>query len=325
MDESYYENQELLKSKDIVNVSAANSLPLNIGNNNPVYWEGRGRDQAVMIRFVCVDYDYFETFNMKMVQGRSFSRENSTDPQNYIINETALKMTGYKDPIGKMYATVKDRVDSKNDKGILVGVVKDFHGTSLHNEIQPIIFFLYEMLPKRQLVVKINPSNIPSTIEHIQSTLGTFSPDFIFEYRFLDDEFHRMYMREANLQKLLEYFTFLAIFISCLGLFGLASFMSEQRTKEIAIRKILGAKTASIMAKLSKEIVILVILANIIAWPVSAYFMNGWIESFAYRTNIGVMVFIFSAISALGIAILTVAYQSIKAATANPVDSLRNE
>jgi putative ABC transport system permease protein len=324
---SKYESvkQELLKNEDIINVSAANSLPLNIRNYNTVYWEGRGRDQAVMIPFVCVDYDYFETFNMKMIQGRSFSREYSTDMQNYIINETALKMTGYEDPIGKMYATVKDRKDSKNDKGILIGVVKDFHGTSLHNEIQPIIFFLYDMLPKRQLVVKINPSNIPSTIEHIQSTLATFSPDFIFEYRFLDDEFHRMYMREANLQKLLEYFTFLAIFISCLGLFGLASFMSEQRTKEIAIRKILGAKTASIIAKLSKEIVILVILANIIAWPVAAYFMNSWIGSFAYRTNIGVMEFILSAIIALGIAILTVAYQSIKAATANPVDSLRYE
>ena len=317
--------QELLKNKDIVNVSAASSIPLNIGNNSTVYWEGRGRDQAMMIPFVCVDYDYFETFSMKMTQGRSFSSEYPTDKQNYIINETALKMTGYENPIGKMYATVKDREDSKNDTGILVGVVKDFNCTSLHNEIQPIVFFLYDMLPKRQLFIKTNPANIPATIEHIQNTLGTFSPNFIFEYRFLDDEFDRMYTSEANLQKLLEYFTFLAIFISCLGLFGLASFMSEQRTKEIAIRKVLGAKTAIIMVKLSQEFVLLVLLANIIAWPVAAYFLNGWIKTYAYRTNIGVLIFILSAIITLGIAILTVAYQSIKAATANPVDSLRYE
>lgn len=156
---------------------------------------------------------------------------------------------------------------------------------------------------------------------HIRTNLRSA----IFEYRFLDDEQDRMYKTEASLQKTLGYFAFLAIFISCLGLFGLASFMAEQRTKEIAIRKVLGAKTTSIVVKFSKEIVLLVLLANIVVWPVVAYFMTGWIETFAYRTNIGVMVFIVAAIMALGIAILTVAYQSIKAATANPVDSLRYE
>jgi len=317
--------QELLKNKDILNVSAANSLPLNIRNYNTCYWEGRGRDQAVMIPFVCVDYDYFETFDMKMIQGRSFSRRHPTDRQNYIINENAWKLTGYENPVGKMYATVKDRNDSGNDRGVLVGVVKDFHGTSLHNEIQPVVFFLYDMLPKSQLFVGVNPSNIPATIKTIRETLGTFSPNFIFEYRFLDDEFDRMYKTEASLQRTLGYFAFLAIFISCLGLFGLASFMAEQRTKEIAIRKVLGAKTTGIVVQFSKEIVLLVLLADIVAWPVAAYFMNGWIKTFAYRTNIGIVVFIMAAIIALGIALLTVAFQSIKAATANPVNSLRYE
>jgi ABC-type antimicrobial peptide transport system permease subunit len=317
--------KELLKNKDIINVSAANSLPLNIGNYNTCYWEGRGRDQAVMIPFVCVDYDYFETFDMKMVRGRSFSRRYPTDRQNYVINESAWKMTGYEDPVGKMYATVKDRNDSSNDRGVLVGVVKDFHGTSLHNEIQPVAFFLYDMLPKSQLFVRVNPSNIPATIKTIRGTLVMFSPGFIFEYRFLDDEFDRMYRTEASLQKTLGYFAFLAVFISCLGLFSLASFMAEQKTKEIAIRKVLGAKTTGIVVQFSKEIVLLVLLADFVAWPVAAYFMNRWMGTFAYRTGIGVMAFITAAVIALGIALLTVATQSIKAAVANPVDSLRYE
>lgn len=317
--------QELLKYTDITSVSAANSLPLNISNNNQVYWDGRGRDQAVMIHFVCVDYDYFKTFGMTMALGRSFSREHPADTQNYIINETALKMTGYKDPIGRMYATMKSRTDIKNDQGTLIGVVKDFHGTSLHNEIQPVVFFLYDMLPKRRMVLRVNPMHIPATIKYIQGTLGRFSPDFIFNYRFLDDVFDRMYKTEAKMQKLLEYFTFLAICISCLGLFGLASFMAEQKQKEFAIRKVLGANTAGIMARLAKEFVILVLLANIIAWPTAAWVMKGWMESFAYRTHIGVVVFIVSAVIVLGTALLTVAYQSIKASTADPVDSLRYE
>jgi len=317
--------QELLKYADITSVAAANSLPLNIRNHNQVYWEGRDREQAEMIAFVCVDYDYFKTFDMKMAYGRSFSLDHPTDTQNYIINETALKMTDYKDPIGRMYATAKSRTDTTKDKGTLVGVVKDFHSTSLHNEIQPVVFFLYEMLPKRQLFVKVNPSNIPSTIKSIQSTLGRFSPDFIFEYRFLDDAFDRMYKTETSLRKLLNYFTTLAICISCLGLFGLASFMAEQKRKEFAIRKVLGAKTVGIMIKLSKEFVILVLLANILSWPIAAYMMKGWMESFAYRTHIGVMVFIVAAAIAFGTALLTVAYQSIKSATANPADIFRYE
>ena len=317
--------QELLKYSDITSISAANSLPLNIRNHNQVYWEGRNRDQAVMIPFVSIDYDYFKTFSMTIVQGRSFSREHPADTQNYVINETALKMTGYKDPIGRMYATMKSRTRSPNDSGTLVGVVKDFHGTSLHNEIKPVVFFLYDMLPKRQLFVRVNPSNIPATVKHIQGTLGRFSPDFIFEYRFLDEEFDRMYKTEANLQMLLNYFTTLAICISCLGLFGLASFMAEQKRKEFAIRKVLGANTAGIMAKLAKEFMILVLLANIFAWPIAAYVMKGWMESFAYRSRIGVMVFVVSAVIALGTALLTVAYQSIKSAKADPVDFLRYE
>ena len=160
---------------------------------------------------------------------------------------------------------------------------------------------------------------------YIETSINKFSPDFIFQFRFMDDIFNRIYRSEQNLKSLLKYFTIQAIFISCLGLLGLASFMAERRTKEIAIRKVLGAKTPGLMAILCKEFVILVILANIIAWPIAYYFMSGWIEDFTYRTDIGVLVFILSAFIAIGIAIITVSFQAFKAANTNPVDSLKHD
>ena len=183
----------------------------------------------------------------------------------------------------------------------------------------------YEVLPKRRMIIRLNSNNIPATIDYIKDRTIQLSPDFIFNYRFLDDYFNQLYTNEQNMQILIKYFTILAIFISCLGLIGLASFMAEQRTKEIAIRKVLGAKTLGVMIKLSKEFVILVLTANIIAWPIAYYFMNGWIKSFIYRTDIGILVFVLSALSAMGIALLTVSFQAYKAANANAVDSLKHE
>jgi ABC-type antimicrobial peptide transport system permease subunit len=312
--------QELLTYENIVNVSAACNLPLSTGNNDSVRWEGMESDNPIMFNFVSADYDYFETLEMEMSYGRSFSKEHPTDADNYIINETALKMTGYENPIGRSFTVWKS-------EGTIIGVVKDFHGTSLHNQIRPTFFMMreYEVLPKRSMIIRLNSNNIPATIDYIKDRTSQFSPEFIFAYRFLDDYFNQVYTNEQNMQILIEYFTILAIFISCLGLIGLASFMAEQRTKEIAIRKVLGAKTLGVMIKLSKEFVMLVLTANIFAWPVAYYFMNGWIESFAYRTDIGIMVFVLSAISAIGIALITVSFQAYKAANANPVDSLMHE
>jgi ABC-type antimicrobial peptide transport system permease subunit len=315
--------QELLKRSDIINVTSANSLPLRIRNNNTVYWEGMRPGQAEMINFVCVDYDYFETFNMTMTHGRSFSPEHPTDKDNYIINETALKMTGYKDPIGKMYATGISPNEYK--KGVLVGVVKDFHGSSLHNEINPTVFFLWEMLPRWRMFVRLKSSNIPTTIEQVKKITNRFSPGFLFSYRFMDDQFNEMYQRDKNLLNLIEYFTFLAIFISFLGLLGLSSFMAERRTKEIAIRKVLGASNAGIVARLFKEFVFLIAIANVIAWPVAFNFMNEWIKDFAYHTDIGWLIFPLAGVISLSIALGTVSFQTYKAAYANPIDSLKYE
>jgi ABC-type antimicrobial peptide transport system permease subunit len=310
--------ERLLANPDILRVSAASSIPLSIGNNNPVYWEGRDSNSYVSMNFVCVDYDYFETFDMEMSYGRSFSREYPTDQQNYIINEAAMKLTGYQDPIGKMFSMWKD-------EGTIVGVVKDFHGTSLHNDIRPIVFLMYQNLPYSNWFIKIRGSRIAESIDFVKRTIAGIVPGYPVEPEFLDEYFQRQYINEDRLGKILVYFTGLAIFISCLGLFGLAAFMAARRSKEIAIRKVLGATIWSVMRILSREFIILIVLANIIAWPLGLFVMNRWMSNFSYHTRIGLGVFIAAGTVALVIALLTVSYQTFRAATANPADRLRNE
>ncbi len=310
--------ERLLANPDVLHVSAASSIPLSIGNNNPVYWEGRGPDSYVSMNFVCVDYDYFETFDMEMLYGRSFSREYPTDQQNYIINEAALKLTGYKDPIGKMFSMWKN-------EGTIVGVVKDFHGTSLHNDIRPIVFLMYQNLPYSNWFIKIRGSRITESIDFVKKTIASIVPGYPVEPEFLDEQFQRQYINEDRLGKILVCFTGLAIFISCLGLFGLAAFMAARRSKEIAIRKVLGASGWSVIRILSREYIVLIALANIIAWPLGFFAMSRWMRNFSYHTGMGFGVFIAAGTVALVIALLTVSYQTLRAAAANPADRLRNE
>ena len=310
--------ERLLANPDVLQVSAASSIPLNVNTNNPVYWEGRGPDSYVRMNFVCVDYDYFETFDMKMSYGRSFSREYPTDQENYIINEAALKLTGYQDPIGKMFSMWED-------EGTIVGVVKDFHGTSLHNDIRPIVFVMYQNLPYSNWFIKIRGSRIAESMDFVKKTIAAVVPGYPVEPEFLDEHFQRQYINEDRLGKILTSFTGLAIFISCLGLFGLVAFMAARRSKEIAIRKVLGASIWSVMRILSREFIVLVVLANIIAWPLGLFVMSRWMRNFSYHTSIGLGVFIAAGTVALAITLLTVSYQTFRAATANPADRLRNE
>ena len=310
--------ERLLQNPDVLYMTAASSIPLHIRNNNPVYWEGRGPGNYVHMNFACVDYDYFETLGMEMSQGRSFSRKYPTDKKNYIINEAALKLTGYEDPIGKMFSMW-------TDEGSIVGVVKDFHGTSLHNNIRPIVFVMYQNLPYSYWFVKIQGINLQRSLDLVRNTIAAIIPGYPLEIAFMDEHFQNQYQREARLGSILRYFTGLAIFIACLGLFGLAAFMASRRSKEIAIRKVLGASLWKVIGILSKEFIILITLANIIAWPLSYWLMNRWLQSFAYRAGINVWIFVLSAAISFFIALLTVSAQSIKAALANPVDSLRYE
>ena len=310
--------ERLRAHPDILHVTAASSIPLSIGNNNPVYWEGRGPDSYTSMNFVCVDYDYFETFGMAMSHGRSFSLEYPTDQENYIINEAALKLTGYEEPVGKMFSMWEA-------EGTIVGVVKDFHGTSLHNDIRPIVFVMYQNLPYSNWFIKIRGGNMAETIGFVRDTVESLVPGYPLEIKFLDEHFNNLYVREGRLMSILKYFTILAVFVSCLGLFGLAAFMVARRSKEIAIRKVMGASMWKVMGMLSREFVILIGIANLIAWPLGFYIMNRWMQNFAYKAGVSVWVFVFSAALSLLIALLTVSAQSVKAVVSNPVDSLRYE
>lgn len=310
--------ERLLNESSITNVSAASQAPLNVSACNPVYWEGRSSENYEIMNFVCLDYDYFETFEMEMKYGRSFSRDYASDSISYIINEAALKLTGYENPIGKMFSMWTDEAS-------IVGVVKDFHGTSLHNEISPIVFMLYQNLPYLKMFIKVNPQNLSATIEKIQSVIKTTVPEFKFEYSFMDEDFNEQYKSEMRIANLFESFSTLAILISCLGLVGMVSYMTEKRTKEIAIRKVVGASHSVILSLISKEFVLLSLFANIIAWPIAYYFMNAWTTSFAYFESLSLWTFLLAGLIVLLQTLLTISYQALRAAAAKPVDALKAE
>ena len=310
--------QSLLKNSDILSVTSASNVPLSIGNINPVYWEGRGPDQYEVMNFAAVDYDYFKTFQMDFVEGRSFSRDFTTDEQNYIINEAAVRFTKMESPIGKLFSIW-------TREGRIIGVVKDFHSRSLHDEIRPVVFTLTTNWPHNYIFVRTNPERVQSSLRSMEATWKQFAAGYPFEYDFLDDIFNRQYQTDQRMGQVINDFTFLAIFISCLGLFGLASYMAERRTKEIGIRKVLGASVSSVVLMFSKDFTKWVIAANVIALPIAWYVASRWMQNYAYRISISWWLYLLSGGLALTIALLTVGYQSLKSAFANPADSIRYE
>ena len=310
---------EIKQNSHVSNVSAARRYPTSIGHINPVYWEGKGPDNYVTMTDASVDYDYFETLGMEIIQGRSFSEEYPTDRENYVLNEEALRITGLKSPIGKMFSCWED-------EGKIIGIVKNFNASSLHNEIEPVIFTMSQRHGSHSFIfVKITPADISGTLAFLKNKAAQFAPNNLFEYRFLDDVFNSQYQSDERRGKIFKYFTVLAIFISCLGLFGMASFTAEQRTKEIGIRKVLGASISNIMGLISKEFLVLLLVSNVIAWPAAYYLMNKLLNNYAYRISLSVWIFIASGLTAVLVALLTVCIKIIRAARANPVDSLRYE
>jgi hypothetical protein len=287
-------------------------------SNSLWHWEGKDPDEETLFRGVYVGDDYFETFGMEIVEGRSFSNKFPTDvSEGVIVNEAAIKAMRMESPIGKRLTK-----DGKQYK--IVGVVKNYHFKSLHHKIEPLIL-LFRQKPGHILVAKIRPGNTPKIISDIENIWKNFEPGYPVIYRFTDELLNDLYTSEKRIETLFRYFSILAIFIACLGLFGLASFTAEQRTKEIGIRKALGASISGIILMLSKEFTKWVLIANLIAWPVAYLAMNQWLQDFAYRIDIGLGTFILAAILALVIALLTVSYQAVKAAKANPVEALRYE
>jgi len=311
--------EELLQHSEILGVTAASSVPtFTVTSTTGVNWEGKDPEDKILFTQFTVDYDYFETLDMEMVLGRSFSKEFSTDIEDaYVLNETGAAATGLKDPIGKSFS-LWDR------KGTIVGVVKDYNFKSLHTKIEPLLHRLWGKYYGHALI-RVKSGNMAQSLKAIEQIYSKYNPGYPFEYRFLDEELNLLYLSDQRTAKVFQTFMFLALFISCLGLFGLASFMAAQRTKEIGIRKILGASVQEIFVLLLKEFAKWVLLANAIAWPMGYLVMDQWLKNFAYRTDMALWIFAASGIMGFVIAVMTVSFQSIKASIANPVDSLKYE
>ncbi|HEY0678495.1 MAG TPA: ABC transporter permease [Chitinophagaceae bacterium] len=267
-----------------------------------------------------IDYDYLKTLDMQLLKGRAFSRDFGSDSSAMIINETAAKIMGMDEPIGKKVYSIPDNTLISHN---IIGVVKNFHFETLRKNVGPLCFVLRRNTGLASF--KVDGKKIPSILKEVQAKWKAMAPGMPFNHRFLDESFDEMYRAEQRVSNIALTFSILAIVVACLGLFGLANFISEQRTKEIGIRKVLGLSIQGIVRLLSKDFLKLVIIAFIVAIPVAWYFMHKWLQDFAYRVDISWWIFLMAGFVALMIAMLTVSFQAIKAAMANPIKSLRTE
>ncbi len=306
---------ELLQNPDII--CMANGYPplINVRGTSEADWDGKNPGDEVLFQEFNVGYDYFKTLGMEITEGRSFSHEFSTDTSAYILNEAAVTAAGINSPVGR-------RFSFNGREGTIIGVVKDFHHNSLHKKIEPVVIKLGS---NYLTFVKLRSGKITGTISYLEKKWKQIAPEYPFKLLFLDETVDELYRAEQRMGRIFNSFSILAILISCLGLLGLASYMAEQKTKEIGIRKTLGATSQGIVLLLSRELVIWVLYANIIAWPAAWFAGNGWLQDFAYRTDLSILTFAVSGLLALGTALATVIFQTVKAAMANPVDSLKYE
>ena len=318
---------QLLQVPGVVSVASSDIVPGGQPNVSICVPEGLSEDQSQVMENFDVDQDFFATLGIKVILGRNFSQEFGTEGEEAIIvNEAAVKKFGWDDPIGKIvkipanYAADGQSLEFSDRK--VVGVVEDYHLASLHKIIAPQVM---EFGAGRSLSIKIDPRNQAATVEQIKLKWAEIDPSRPFYYSFLDETFDSQYRAEERLSDVFASFTVFAIFIACLGLFGMASYTAEQKTREIGIRKVLGASIPGVIALLSKEFVKLVVVANLVAWPISYFVMNNWLQSFAYRSSITLWIFLLTGFTALAIALLTVSYQSIRAALLDPVTAIKYE
>jgi putative ABC transport system permease protein len=321
-----FKNQ-ISQNPNVINVASADYMMHSSNNWTRIAWEGAAEGEWIKINVNYIDEDLIETYGMTMVKGRAFSREYGADRGNVVIlNEAAVREIGWEEPIGKNIRFYGDYKLTNVGPVEVVGVVKDYNFLSLHNPITPLMLRLFpEDMTGWNVSVKMSGQDIPKTIAFIENAFKGLFPEAVFSYRFLDEDFGRMYSEEREFGKVILYLTLLAIFIACLGLFGLASFATKQRTKEIGIRKVIGATVAHIMWLLNSEFLKLTVLGCVLAWPVAYFVMGKWLQNFPYRVSMQWWVFLLSGLAACIVALLSVSYQSIKSATANPVDSLRYE
>lgn len=292
----------------------------------PLYREGGNMNNSKRTFMNWVDGSFLQTLGLKVLSGRLFSTEFPSDTNfRMVLNEQAIKQIGFKNAEDATGKKVLVDWEGQTYRWEIIGVVKDFHFQDLHSEIQPYGFQLNNVPRYNYLIAHAKTPDINTVLNSMQKSWLQLNPNEPFEYSFLDEDFQKNYEADTRLAGIVKNFTIIAILISCLGLFGLATFSAEQRTKEIGVRKVLGASVGNVVGLLSREFLLLVLIAIVIASPITWFIMNEWLQDFAYRTHISWMVFVATAIIAIGIALLTVSFQAIKAAFANPVRSLRTE
>lgn len=316
--------KDLLQNPSIISGAASSSLPgYTIGQRA---YEPEGFDgNPIMVLTLYVDHNFISMLGIEMQQGRGFEREFSTDTLNaYVINEAAQKRFGWQRPLGKRITCTNSDETEKSRTGTVIGVARDFHLQSLHQMIEPIVL---RIRPESfdLLNLKMNTINLPDTLKFIQEKIQTRQPEFPFESRFLDSQFDSLYRNEQRLGRIFIAFSIIAVLTACLGLFGLSAFLSEQRKKEIGIRKVHGAPVTHVVWLLIREFAAWVGISNILAWPIAYWAMDKWLQNFSYRIQIPAFLFVLSGSIALSIAVFTVSFQALRAASANPIHSLRYE
>ena len=313
---------DLLKDPNVKGVTFASSLLSFVTNRASGFrWEGMDANTKPSWQFVSTDHEYIPTLGLKIKEGRNFSKEIISDAKDsVIVNEKAASVMGFDSPVGK-------RFDLWGNDMKIIGVINNFHFRPVQYEIAPLMIWIGSNDFKNYILMNLRPqaSELQNTLAYIEDIWEIYAPGFPFEFHFLDEAFDQNYRDEQKFGLITRYFTLFAVLISCLGLFGLAAYMAEQRTKEVGIRKTLGASVSNIIFHFLKEYWILIGLSNVLAWPAAYFIMTRWLQSFAYRVDIGIFIFVLSGVLALVIALPTVSFQAIKAATINPVDSLRYE
>jgi putative ABC transport system permease protein len=306
--------QNLLKNPNVIGVSRSNGT---LGKDLPIGTQNEFNGLKKPYSATTVDPDFIPTMKIEMVEGRPFSWDIQSDRYGAaIVNETFIKEFELKQPLGS-------EINFLNWKTKVIGVMKDFHYNSFHQKVEPAALVYADW--NLHINVRINSRNVSQTIKYIRDTWNELSPEIPFEFEFLDETYGALYKSEEQFQSIINTFSIVAIIIACMGLFGLVSHSTDRRTKEIGIRKIIGANTNSIVYMLTRDFLKWVLLANVIAWPLAWYSMHEWLQNFAYHTEMSLWIFVISGGIALLIAFATVSFQAIKAATVNPLKSLRYE
>ena len=329
--DDFYKKSDLirneLKNTGVVEEVAQSQSPITDvwSQNGGFTWKGMSTENSPSFSTLTVSPEYAKTVGWQFVAGRNFSKEFASDSSGFVINETAAKLLGFKNPVGEELSWRSQWMTNDIQKRFtILGVVKDMVMESPFDPIAPTVFFLAG--GANWINIKIRPNvSASAALPKIEAVFKKLTPTVPFEYKFADQEYDAKFRTEERIGKLATFFAILAIFISCLGLFGLASFVAEQRTKEIGIRKVLGASVANLWQMLSKDFVLLVIISCMISIPLAWYGMNEWLAKYSYRTEISWWVFAISGIGALSVTLLTVSYQAIRAALLNPVKSLKME